>query len=222
MIDVRDLRFRYGDGGFELVVPRLVIGAGRKVALIGPSGSGKTTLVHLVAGIRKPLGGRIVADGFDVVAAGERQRRQFRAARLGLVFQEFELLEYLTVRENILLPHYLSGAAWRLPAVRREADALAASVGLGDKVGRHPTTLSQGERQRVAIARALVTSPRLILADEPTGNLDPDATAAVLRLLLDEVERRGATLVMVTHNHGLLGAFDQVIAMEDVVRGGSA
>ncbi len=222
MIDVRDLRFRYGGGGFELVVPRLAVGAGRKVALIGPSGSGKTTLVHLVAGIRTPLGGRILADGFDVSAASERQRRQFRASRLGLVFQEFELLEYLTVRENILLPHYLSGAAWRLPAARREADALAASVGLGDKVGRHPATLSQGERQRVAIARALVTSPRLILADEPTGNLDPAATAAVLRLLLDEVDRRGATLVMVTHNHGLLGAFDQVIAMEDVARGGSA
>lgn len=219
MILLEGVRFAYPGGAFELRIPRLEIEAGRRVAIIGPSGSGKTTLVQLIAGLRAPQAGRVRVGDFEPSAAGDAARRRFRATHIGFVFQEFELLEYLSVRDNILLPYRITRALRRTAEVDANCERLARAVGVADKLRRLPRTLSQGERQRVAIARALIAEPPLVAADEPTGNLDPATADAVLDLLLGEVRQRGATLLMVTHNHALLDRFDRVI---DVTRLGEA
>ena len=215
MIEISNLRFRYPEGDFALDIPALEVERGERVAVIGPSGSGKTTLLHLVAGIRTPQAGRVVAREVEVSALDEARRRDFRIRCLGLVFQEFELLEYLTVRDNILLP-YRIGRILRLGReVRERAAELARGVGIGDKLDRHPGRLSHGERQRVAVCRALLSEPELLLADEPTGNLDPANKGRVLEILLDYAEGHGATLVTVTHDHDLLPSFGRVIDFKE-------
>ena len=219
MIEIRQLRFRYRAGAFGLEIPELRIARAEKVAFIGPSGVGKSTLISLIAGILTPQSGEILLDGIDVARQADRQRRDFRITRIGFVFQEFELLDYLTVRDNIVLPFYLNKTLRLTHAVQKTAAELAASMGLEDKLKRFPKTLSQGERQRVAICRALIASPELLIADEPTGNLDPETARTILELLVNEVERRGATLLTVTHNHALLEAFDRVIDLADFTRG---
>ena len=218
MIEIRGLRFGYREGAFRFEIPELRIARGEKVAFIGPSGVGKTTLVSLIAGILTPQAGSIRVGQTDLMQQSGRQLRDFRISRIGFVFQEFELLDYLTVRDNILLPYYLNPTLQLTPAARRTAEALAASMSLGDKLRRFPKTLSQGERQRVAICRALIAAPELLIADEPTGNLDPRTARTILALLLGEVERRGATLLTVTHNHALLDAFDRVVDIADFAR----
>ncbi|MBU0638626.1 MAG: ABC transporter ATP-binding protein [Planctomycetes bacterium] len=218
MIEISNLRFEYGAGGFGLALPELRVAQGEKVALIGPSGAGKTTLIYLIAGILAPQTGSIRVSGQELAGQNDQQRRNFRITSIGFVFQEFELLEYLSVRENILLPFYLNGTLALSAGTTRTADGLAAAMNLKDKLNRRPNTLSHGERQRVAICRALIAAPALLIADEPTGNLDPKTAQSILDLLLGEVERRGATLVMVTHNHTLLDAFDRVIDIADFVR----
>lgn len=211
MIEIRDLSFCYERAAFRLRVPELAVRDGERVAIIGASGAGKTTLIHLIAGIRTPLGGSIRVDDFEISSASEPARRAFRAAHVGLVFQEFELVEYLSVRDNILLPYRISPTLRLTPEIGRRAEHLAQKVHIGDKLHRHPRRLSQGERQRVAIARALVTQPRWLMADEPTGNLDPATTQEILDLLLREATAHAATLLMVTHNHALLDRFDRVV-----------
>jgi putative ABC transport system ATP-binding protein len=220
LIQIRDVRFRYGQGGFGLEIPELDIGRGERVAFVGPSGTGKTTLVYLIAGILTPEAGSISMDGVCTHIWSDQQRRNFRISRVGFVFQEFELLEYLTVRDNILLPYYLNATLRLTPEASRAAARLAASMNLGDKLKRFPKTLSHGERQRVAICRALIASPELLIADEPTGNLDPRTAQIIMGLLLREVDQRSATLLMVTHNHALLDAFDRIVNLEDFVGGG--
>jgi ABC-type lipoprotein export system ATPase subunit len=210
-VRVRDLDFAWGEGDFRLTVPSLRVERGETVALIGPSGSGKTTLLHLIAGILAPRGGSVVTDGVDLSALGDAERRAFRVARVGLVFQEFELLEYLSVLENVLLPYRIHPRLPLEPAVRSRALALTERMGIGNRVSRRPRHLSQGERQRAAVCRALLPEPALLLADEPTGNLDPANKARVLDLLFEEVERRGTTLVAVTHDHDLLHRFGRVV-----------
>jgi putative ABC transport system ATP-binding protein len=211
MIRVADLDFRYGEGDFALRVSRLAIQPGECVAVIGPSGSGKTTLLHLVAGIATPQIGSVTTAGVEVSALDEPARRDFRIRHVGLVFQEFELLEYLSVLDNILLPFRINPALRLDSAVRARARALAREVGIGDKLGRLPERLSHGERQRAAICRALVGRPSLLLADEPTGNLDPANVDRVLDILLRYADQSGATLVTVTHDHDLLDRFGRVI-----------
>ncbi|MDA1222805.1 MAG: ABC transporter ATP-binding protein [Planctomycetota bacterium] len=188
-------------------VDGLEVRAGERVAVVGPSGSGKTTLLHLLAGILTPDSGRVAVAGVDLGASTDAQRRRHRLEKLGLVFQELELLDHLDVRENILLP-YLIGlpADPRAPA---RAVELAERTGLAGLLRRHPRDLSQGERQRVAVCRALVTEPSVVLADEPTGNLDPSTTARVVDLLLGQASAIGAAVVMVTHDHGLLSRFER-------------
>ncbi len=215
MIEISNLRFRYPEGEFALDVPELVVERGERVAVIGPSGSGKTTLLHLVAGIRTPQAGRVVAREVEVSALDEAGRRDFRIRYLGLIFQEFELLEYLTVLDNILLPYRIAPILRLGRDVRERAAALACAVGIGDKLRRYPDRLSHGERQRVAVCRALLTQPDLLLADEPTGNLDPANKGKVLEILLDYAEAHGATLVTVTHDHDLLPSFARVIDFKD-------
>jgi putative ABC transport system ATP-binding protein len=189
MIQISQLHFRYAQGGFALRVPDLQVDRGETVAMIGPSGSGKTTLLSLMAGIRTPASGSIRTAGEDVVSLDETGRRDFRIRFIGLVFQEFELLEYLSVLDNVLLPFRISPALRLDDEVRERAAELGREVGLGDKLGRH--------------------------ANEPTGNLDPTNKDHVLDILFDYARSSGATLVTVTHDHDLLGRFDRVIDFKD-------
>jgi putative ABC transport system ATP-binding protein len=211
MIRIDQLEFRYGEGDFVLHLDRLRIERGTALAVIGPSGSGKTTLLHLIAGVAVPQRGEVTVDSTTLSRLSDAARRRYRIAAMGLVFQEFELLEYLSVLDNILLPYRISGALRLDGDARRRAAALAASVGIGDKARRLATRLSQGEKQRVAVCRALVTGPALLLADEPTGNLDPANRQLVLDMLFSFARETGATLVTVTHDHDRLDRFDRVI-----------
>ncbi len=216
-IDIRDLDFRYGEGDFRLRIPALTVAPAETVAVIGPSGTGKTTLLNLIAGIAVPDAGRIIVGGADVTTLGDRDRRAHRIRQIGLVFQEFELISYLDVLDNVLLPYRLDPALKLDDPARRRARQLVDEVGLADKLRRRVTRLSQGERQRVAIARALVTGAGVVLADEPTGNLDPRNKDRILDLLFAQVTARGATLVAVTHDHALLDRFDRVVEFESLV-----
>ncbi len=211
MVHIEGLRFRYRTSDFALHVPELALARGTSAAFTGPSGSGKTTLLNLIAGIRTPDRGRITVDGVNVEALSDPARREFRIGRLGLVFQEFELIEYLSVLDNILLP-YRIGPALRLDSsVRKRAVELAGTVGIDDKLNRYVGRLSHGEKQRVALCRALLTRPGLLLADEPTGSLDPANKMRVLDLLFECAREAGATLVMVTHDHDLLDRFERIV-----------
>ena len=211
MIEIRDLRFRYREGDFSLDVPILNVPDGQTVAVVGPSGSGKTTLLNLIAGIFRPLRGRIVVHGSDLNAMNDQGLRDHRIARMGLVFQEFELLEYLDVLDNMLLPFRINSVLKQTGKIQERAEELAADVGITDKLHRFPGQLSQGERQRVAVCRALMAKPRLLLADEPTGNLDPGNKGRVLDILFAYARDNGATLITVTHDHDLVPRFDRVI-----------
>ncbi len=218
MIHLTDLRFRYGDDGFALHVPGLRVQRGETAAIVGPSGSGKTTLLNLIAGIMLPQSGHVLTNDIDVGNLDDRARRDFRIRHIGLVFQEFELLDYLTVLDNILLPYRISPALRLDRDVRERALRLAQQVGIGDKVDRHPDQLSQGERQRVAVCRAVLPEPVLLLADEPTGNLDPANKDRVLDILLEYTERSGATFVTVTHDRDVVQRFHRVIDFKDLGR----
>ena len=216
-IEIRDIVFKYNHSGFQLSVPELSIETGEQVAVVGPSGSGKTTLAYLIAGILTPSQGEIVVDGNTVSAMTCDQRRNFRASNIGLIFQEFELLEYLTVEENILLPYHINRSLTLSIEARSSAKELAATVGLGKKLTRKPDELSQGEKQRLAICRALVTNPNIIMADEPTGSLDSDTTESIMELIDRQVKRRDATFFMITHDRGLLDKFDKVVDLQTLL-----
>lgn len=218
-VSVEGLRAGYGTG-FRIEVPALEIEPGETVALIGPSGCGKTTLLNVIAGIHEPDAGSVRIDDTEVFPGGsDADRRRLRIARIGLVFQAFELLPHLSVRENILLPYFVNPALTRDPQVDARVEEVAEAMGIAAYLTRHPSRLSQGERQRVAIARALVTQPTLLLADEPTGNLDPETSGRILDLLLGAAEARGATLVMVTHDHALLERFGRVVDLAALATG---
>jgi ABC-type lipoprotein export system ATPase subunit len=221
MIHVSALKFSYPEGGFHLDIESMSVQNGETVAVIGPSGTGKTTLLNLISGVAVPGAGKIMTNGIEVSALDDAARRDFRIQHIGFIFQEFELLEYLNVLDNILLPYRISGALELTPAVRTRAGELAGMVGLADKLGRNVLHLSQGERQRVAVARALLPDPALILADEPTGNLDPENTDRVLDIINDYVQNNGATLVSVTHERNLLERFERVIDFSDFRKAGA-
>ena len=211
MIELRNLQFAYAEGGFGLHVEQLAVARGQRVGWIGPSGSGKTTLLHLVAGIVSPAAGSVETCGKELTALRDAARRDFRIANIGLVFQDFALLDYLSVLDNILLPYRINRSLRLEGPVRIRARQLAADVGLGEMLSRRPPHLSQGERQRVAVCRALATNPQLLLADEPTANLDPDNAARVLDILNGYATRQSATLVVVTHDRDILSHFDETI-----------
>lgn len=221
MIEIEDLIFGYG-GGFRLSVPSFSLHEHERLAIVGPSGSGKTTLLNLIAGILAPASGRIEVAGEDVTALSDAGRRRFRASRIGFVFQDFALLDYLTARQNIYYPYRITPALTLDAQVRERAEDLAAACGIGDKLDRHPAQLSQGEQQRVAICRALVTRPRLILSDEATGNLDPDSKARILDLLFEQAAEAGAAVLAVTHDHELLTRFERVLDFAQFREGAGA
>ncbi len=209
LIRVDGLRFRYGEGSsFLLDVPQLAIPAGTRTAFHGPSGCGKTTLLHLIAGILRPDAGRIHIGDREITALSPSQAAAYRIGNIGFVFQDFVLIDYLDVLHNVLYPYYLNPALRLTADARAHARELLGELQLGDKLHRSPDQLSQGERQRVAICRALVTRPSLLMADEPTGGLDPDRTAMFMDLMDEQVRERGITLVMVTHDHSLFPRFD--------------
>lgn len=214
MISINQLTFTYGDGSFRLRIPQLFLEAGRSAVIVGPSGSGKTTLLNLIAGILPGTGGEITVGTTAVHRLSGGERRLFRLLNVGQVFQDFQLIDYLNVLDNVLLPCRIHPSVTITRALRERADELLNSVEMLNFARRSVTRLSQGERQRVAICRALLLSPQIVLADEPTGNLDPVNAERIVRLLLAETRRSGATLVMVTHDHSLLPHFDQVIPFD--------
>ena len=215
MININNLDFRYSLGDFRLNVPEFSVKKSEKVAVIGPSGSGKTTLLNLAAGILTPLKGNVTVNNVRVSDLNDDRRRDFRILNIGFVFQDFELLEYLNVLDNILHPYRITGALKLSKEVRDRAVKLANDMGIGHYLKRHPNDLSQGEKQRAAICRALLPRPKLILADEATGNLDPDNKILILDLLFQSVKKHGATLLAVTHDHELLKRFDRVIDFQN-------
>ena len=215
MIRISDLEFADREGTVRLKIPHLEIHAGSTSAFVGPSGSGKTTLLNLVAGIVLPERGIVEMDGVEVSAMGDGQRRDYRITHIGLVFQEFELLEYLTVLDNILLPYRINTSLDLDSEVHERAAALAEQVGIADKLSRYPKKLSQGERQRVAVCRAVLPQPIMLLADEPTGNLDPVNKWRVLDILFEYAEKSGTTLVAVTHDHEVLERFQRVVDFKE-------
>ena len=219
MITIQALQFHHQHGEFRLHVPELTVARSEKVAVIGPSGSGKTTLLNLIAGIFPPSSGEIYIGDVPVHQLTDAERRDFRITSIGFVFQDFELLDYLSVLDNILHPYRITGALVLDQTVRARAKTLAENMDIGDKLARFPDELSQGEKQRAAICRALLPQPTVILADEATGNLDPDNKKVILDLLFDSVNNHDATLLAVTHDHELLSRFDRVIDFQNFRQG---
>jgi len=218
MIRIQGLAFRYAaTDDFTLSIASLEVSQNTRTAFIGPSGTGKTTLLNLIAGILPvPQGGGSIEVGtVPVHRLTDAQRRRFRITTIGFVFQDFELLDYLNVMDNILHPYRITDALALDDAVRQRAKALAGAMGIGDKLKRRANDLSQGEKQRAAICRALLPQPKLILADEATGNLDPENKTRILDLLCRAVEEHDTTLLAVTHDHELLGRFDRVVDFKD-------
>jgi putative ABC transport system ATP-binding protein len=219
LIELRDIDFRYpAITSFGIHIPRLSIPAGECVAVVGPSGSGKTTLLGLLAGTLAPARGAMTINDTDLGVLDDGQRRRFRIQHIGQVFQAFELLHYLTVVENVMLPHYIVASGAGRKEARRRALELLSDVGLGPKADSRPGELSQGEQQRVAVCRAMLNQPALLLADEPTGNLDQANKQNVVDLLLDQALRNHSTLLMVTHDQSLLGSFSTVLDIQSMVR----
>jgi len=193
---LQDIGFELEDGGF--------------LAIVGPSGSGKTTLLGLLAGLDRPKRGRVMLEGQDLSRLSEDQRAQLRGQKVGFVFQSFHLIPTLTARENVQVPLELRGED-----ARERAEELLARVGLGDRGHHYPAQLSGGEQQRVALARAFSNRPRLLFADEPTGNLDAATGAKVIDLMAELNRELGTTLVLVTHDHDLASRARRVIRLAD-------
>lgn len=216
MIKVVDLCKSFPMGGQELAVLKglqLEIGRGEMVAIVGASGAGKSTFLHIMGMLDRPTSGTVSFDGQDLFRLSEQQQAEFRNRRIGFVFQFHHLLPEFTALENVCLPAFIQ----KRPAedVRREAAALLADVGLAKRIQHKPGELSGGEQQRVAVARALIQRPDLVLADEPTGNLDTHTGEALFSLMRDLNRRRGTTFVIVTHNEKLSAQADRIIHMED-------
>jgi putative ABC transport system ATP-binding protein len=218
MIVLRDLRKRYDLDGSESAVEALrgvslTIGDGELMAIMGASGSGKSTLLNILGCLDRPSAGTYLLDGIDAGALDPDARAELRNARIGFVFQSFNLLPRTTARDNVALPLVYGDAP--LAEHRARADAALAAVGVEALAHRTPTQLSGGQQQRVAIARALVTRPRLVLADEPTGNLDSATSNEIVALLRDLNRREGLTTVVVTHEPDVAAATDRVVLLRD-------
>ncbi|MGE0158552.1 MAG: ABC transporter ATP-binding protein [Gemmatimonadales bacterium] len=214
-LQLSDLRKAYEEGGrMHTVLDRAsaTVAAGERVAILGPSGSGKSTLLNLISGIDLPDAGSVTIGGTNVTALTEVERTRFRRDHVGFVFQFFNLLPTLSVIENLLLPLELKGGGAGAGEVR--ARALLERVGLAARADTFPDRLSGGEQQRVALARALVHEPRVVLADEPTGNLDEAMAEQVADLLIDLVRGERATLIVVTHSRALAARMDRVLRLD--------
>ncbi len=215
MIVAEGLEKSYTSGGRPLPVLRSIdlrIEAQSFVSIVGPSGSGKTTLLGLLAGLDEPSGGRVLLDGEDIFALTEDGRAELRSQKVGFVFQTFHLLPTLTALENVLVPLELRGDA---NGARARARELLGRVGLGARLDHYPAQLSGGEQQRVALARAFANRPKILFADEPTGNLDRDTGASIVGMLEELNREERTTLVLVTHDLELAGRAHRIVALAD-------
>jgi putative ABC transport system ATP-binding protein len=214
LIEADGLCMDYRIGARQVSVLRgidLRIAAGSRVAIAGPSGSGKTSLLLLLAGLERPAGGRIRVAGTDLATLDADGLADLRRDRIGIVFQSFHLLPSLSALDNVALPLQMAGTA----GARKAASAMLARVGLQDRLHHRPSQLSGGEQQRVAIARALVHRPQLLLADEPTGNLDDQTAASVRELLFSLNQELGTTLVLITHDLDFAARCERVLRLHD-------
>ncbi len=191
----------------------LTVGAGQIVAIMGASGSGKSTLLHLAGGLDTPDAGRVRIEGRDIAALSDRRRTLFRRRRLGIVFQTYNLLPTLTARENVAVPMLVDGAAWSKAVLR--VDEMLELVHLQHRANHRPQAMSGGEQQRIAIARALLNDPAVILADEPTGNLDSTAAQEIWRLLVRLAHEHGKSVLMVTHEAAAASYADRIEVLKD-------
>lgn len=213
LLEVKDLcrTFRQGDTDIHAVDHvSFSMEKGEMAAIVGQSGSGKTTLLNLLGGIDKPTSGEVLLDGQDIHSLSDQESAKLRRRKIGYIYQDFKLLPILTAKENILLPAILDGK--KIPDSR--VQALAGSLGLGSRVNHLPSQLSGGQRQRVAIARALINHPNILLADEPTGNLDKTSAQEIMDLLLD-LNRAGNTIILVTHDEGFANLCPRKITISD-------
>src|SRR3954465_2779227 len=214
MLVAKDLTKEYRSGDHSLAVLRDVsfeIPQGALVSIVGPSGSGKTTLLGLLAGLDTPSHGQVLYDTVDITRLDEDQRAQLRGERVGFIFQSFQVIPTLTALENVGVPLELRGDSNAGSRARQLLDR----VGLGDRLDHFPTQLSGGEQQRVAIARAFVNSPRILFADEPTGNLDSETGAKIVQLIEELNKSSGSTVIIVTHDSSLASRTDRVIRLSD-------
>jgi putative ABC transport system ATP-binding protein len=214
IIRLRDLRLSISAAAGPVAILRgidLDVEAGERIGILGPSGSGKTSLLMLVAGLERASGGTITVAGTDLASLDEDARARFRLANLGIVFQSFHLIPTMTALENVAVPLELAG---RRDAAATAADALD-RVGLGHRLTHRPAQLSGGEQQRVALARAIAPGPRLLLADEPTGNLDAETGGLVMDLIFALCGDAGATLLLITHDPGLAARCDRTITIRN-------
>jgi putative ABC transport system ATP-binding protein len=215
MVRVRDLSMRLTSGGRSVTILDGVsfgVAAGEFVAITGPSGSGKSTLLGLVAGLDQPTAGTVEVDGVDITRLSEDALAGFRRQRIGYVFQSYQLIPTLSAAENVAVPLELAGGSRDALAVARD---LLAEVGLADRAHHYPSQLSGGEQQRVALARAMALRPGLLLADEPTGNLDSATGVAIIDLMLRLRRERGSTLLLVTHDPALAAHADRIVSLLD-------
>ena len=213
MLSIRHLNKSYSGPGSRLMLRdiNIEVGPGEYVAIMGESGIGKSTLLNLIAGLDLPDGGSIVLDGTELTTLGDSARTLLRRDRMGFVFQAFHLLPHLTVTQNILLPLALSGA--KPEKSSKLTGEMLEAVGITTLAAAYPRELSGGEMQRVAIARALVHRPQLVLADEPTGNLDADSARQVLRVLREQITRNAGTGILVTHSAAAAATTDRVYVL---------
>ena len=215
ILQIRDLHFQYPASDFKIEISNIKITQGSKIAISGKSGSGKTTLIHLISGILKPQSGEILFFDKSITDMNDKEIRKHRISNIGFIFQEFELLDYLNVMDNLILPYKINKSLSLDEEIKNKAKEIANRIGIGNKLNQHPKQLSGGERQRLAIARALITSPPLIIADEPTGNLDDKTSNIVMDEITDQVSYTNSTLIMISHNNELISSFDEIIDIQE-------
>ena len=216
VLELRDIVRQYkSEAGILSVLngANLTLNPGELVGLVGPSGSGKSTLLHTAGLLEKPEGGQVFLEGEDCVALGDSGRTRLRREKLGFVYQFHHLLPEFNARDNVAMPLMVGGMKRR--QAREKADALLVEMGLSDRTRHQPGQMSGGEQQRVAIARALVNDPRLVIADEPTGNLDPATTERVFQSLIRMARSEGAAVLVATHNMALTAHMDRVLTLKD-------
>ena len=218
LIEVENIHKTYKEADYILHVLKgvqLTIEESQVIAIIGPSGAGKSTLMHIMGGLDVPSQGKIVFEGQDVYALGDRQRSSLRNTQMGFVFQAYHLLPELTALENVILPAMVKNNSRKTSAIEHEGVKLLEQVGLGQRVTHRPSQLSGGEQQRVAIARALMNKPKIVFCDEPTGNLDSQSGKMVIDLLLNLNKTSGQTVVIVTHDQTIAARAQRVIHIKD-------
>ena len=211
MITLENIFFKYPDSEFKLSIDHLNFDTGSKTAIIGTSGYGKTTMLNIIAGINLSEKGNVIIDNSNINKLSDRERRDFRIQNIGFIFQDFKLIPYLNLMDNILLPFRINNVIHIEKETKQIAYELAEELGIEDKLKKYPAKLSQGEKQRVAICRALLNRPSIILADEPTGNLDPENKKKIMEILFSSVKKFNTTLITVTHDHDMLEGFEKIV-----------